>query len=150
MMRVTVGSNMKQSIEHELVHWAQAFLKIALESEFGLPSKKIRTPEVDQDMETSVRRMTRWTDKQMALFKELKRKGIRPDQFHDLDDVEFFAELNGAYERLEQALANSVDNLHERELFDKFVQEDKFLGALKAGSRGKWQRAVKELARVLL
>lgn len=85
LIRVSIG--MKEgfviSIEHELMHWAQSYLNVALWVEgFGRPSKSIRTPDTVQHPSSELK-------------KELVKKGIEPDDFHSLDDVEFYPDLTG-------------------------------------------------------
>ena len=47
LIRISIGENIRDEVEHELTHWTQSYLNIALRiPDFGRPSKDIRTPEM--------------------------------------------------------------------------------------------------------
>jgi len=150
-LRIATGGDLKSVIKHELMHWAQAYMRLALKQEsFGKPSRKIRTPEIKQGPTKELKR-------------ELKRRGIEPDEIHDLDDVEFYTELVDAVDEFKRKL--SVTKVLEffgskRGFFDVFVgiqdpgkrtrAVSKFFQTLKKHAKGKWKKAVKELAKAVL
>lgn len=141
---VTLGRNLYQSIKHELRHWAQAYMRIALQAEgFGKPSRKIRTPDISQH--------TRGIK-----MKNLRQMGITEDDIHDLDDVEFYTELADSVDVFRKRVKDPIwEQYSPRENFNKMVglkdePNNPFFKTLKKHSRGKWQKAVKELAKAVL
>jgi len=99
--------DLKQILRHELLHFAQAFMKIALETKTipGEPSKKIKTPEVRQKL------MRVKTPEAQKLVRRLKRQGITPDAFHSLDDIEFYTDLADTVESFRRGIEWLEDKL---------------------------------------
>jgi len=153
VLRISVGMNddLHDIFKHELRHWAQSYMNVIIgkNEAFGRPSRKIRTPDINQ-----------WARGEAARI--LKNHGIKPDEFHSLDDVEFYTDLADAIIDFEKKAKHVVslepDFPDERAFFDEFVGMGRhgdeymnhFFKALKRHSRGKWQKAVKELAKAVL
>lgn len=135
--------DLRDVIEHELIHWAQSYLGILnMPSKFGLPGRKERTPEFNQNMKARGK-----------LLRKLKDMGLTGDAVHDMDDSEFYTELHDAYLRIKRRLI--IDMRDNKDVFNEMVgangdPKDKYLSTLKRGSRAKWQKAVKELAKAVL
>lgn len=151
-LRIKIGGDLRHIIEHELRHWAQSYMNVILgkAGEFGRPSKDIRTPDINQ-----------WAKGDAA--RVLRQHGIEPNEFHGLDDVEFYTDLAGEIRNFERAwdrpkIRDSFGSL--RNFFRVFVGLKDYNGDYRVGSpffkslqrhsRGKWQKAVKELAKAVL
>jgi len=141
-------ADIRDSIEHELIHYGQDILQTALGSEgAGLPSRKVRQPDVTQHL-----------DRYDPMVKKLRKEGITPSLFHDLDDVEFYTELNAAIKEVRRVM-DGVEPDERRGAFDVLVGLAKrkgwvrpipFLQALRKGAASKWKKAVGELAKEVL
>lgn len=149
-------NEIKDTIEHELIHYAQDILQSATGSEgAGLPSSSIRQPGVTQHL-----------DRGDPLVKKLRKEGITPSLFHDLDDVEFYTELNKAVREVRRVISDvELENEGEQSADKRteafkilvglgrrkgYIRPIPFMVRLRKGAPGKWKKAVKELARELL
>jgi len=146
ILRIQTGGDLKNIIEHELVHWAQAYMNIALQTrDFGRPPKKMRTPEYGQNIKAPV-----------ELKRKMKQVGLKEEDIHDLDDVEFYTELIGVVDMFKQYRKKpSMKSMSDVDIFKDIVGQDGeaesiFFQRLQRGSRAKWQKAVKELAKAVL
>lgn len=143
---------LKSTIEHELIHWAQDYMRIALgQKEFGKPSKKIMNPEIIYDP----------SEKTIA---DLSGKGINPDSFHALNDNEFYTNLNNEklYFRnwFDKTINEFKNELKEDELnriiknkvklVHYYADESHFLQRLKKHSIEKWKKAINELYKMII
>jgi len=145
-LRIKTGGDLRHVIEHELVHWAQSYLNIALWIKgFGRPSKKIQTPEYEQHMKVPAQ-----------LSRKLGEMGLEEGAIHDLDDVEFYTELGDAYDHFlglikEPALAGiSTAEVLKRYVGFKGKPQNLFFQRLKSGAPDKWKKAVKEITKAVL
>ena len=147
-LKIKTGGDLHYIIEHELRHWVQSYMNVLIgkHHEFGRPSRKIKTPDISQ-----------WAKGPAA--RKLKQKGIMPDEFHSLDDVEFYTDLADEITEFEMKWKSSLIEFTKDEFFKVFVgMGDKeysllvshFFKALKGHARGKWKKAVKELAKAVL
>jgi len=155
-LKIQAGSRLKKAIKHELIHWAQSYLNIALWiKDFGRPSKEIQTPEIQQHPSDSLKR-------------QLKKRGIKPDEFHGLDDIEFYTDLIDEvdhFTRLDESWGRTEHFPTRLDLFKVFVGDKEpptrigprgkkmvsgYFLALKKHAVGKWKKAVKELAKAVI
>jgi hypothetical protein len=96
-------------LEHELVHFAQAWLSAiqghtitdlmnGKRAPAGLPSRDIQTPEFQQHMDPRRSPKPEIAQEAKRVMKELRQLGVHPRtvNWHDLDDVEFYSELGDA------------------------------------------------------
>jgi len=141
MMVVKMGAGWEQMVKHELTHFAQDFIQFANATggkalpTSGRPSQKIQTPEVKQHIK--------------KLTPELKEKGVKPTDIHDLDDVEFYTELQDAVD----AFKKNVDLGHYQNTKDdalSFIKDRHYFNTLFRGSRPKWRKAIKEFMKAVL
>lgn len=145
VLRVQTGGVLKTTIKHELRHWVQSYMSIALQTEFGKPSKSIQTPEFKQNMKLP-----------SNLRQKMKQLGLKKEDIHDLDDVEFYTELADAVELFYLTKKQpGMKRVTDRKVFDHLVGRSgdaasKFFKRLQRGSKAKWQKAVKELAKAVL
>jgi len=145
-LRIQTGGDLKYVIKHELVHWAQSYMNVALWiKDFGRPPKDVRTPEFKQRMEVPA-----------DLAAKLKRMGIAEPDIHDLDDVEFYSELADTVGLFHHAMKQpGVKGMSPREVFDQMVgahgeASNTFFRRLQKGSKAKWKKAVGEFAKAVL
>lgn len=158
-IRITTGAILHQIVQHEMVHWAQDYLSLALhqtgktEVEFGKPSKGIRDEDVSQQV------THRKTTENKQLIDELGKKGIKRVEIHDLDDVEFYTGLLNAVnrwpeyistKRAERVGPDTMFKIYVGAIEDESIHPSRFFVTLKRHSRSKWQKAVKELAKAVL
>lgn len=152
LIRISVGENIRDEVEHELTHWAQSYLDIALKiPDFGRPPRDIRTPQIKQAPKGDLKKI-------------LTKQGINPDEFHSLDDIEFYTDLAGEI-RWFKSLCHKFDiNAiygSKKEMLKVFVGiseppsgldkvMSRFFITLKKHAPGKWKKAVNELAKEVL
>jgi len=147
---------LRRTIAHELRHFSQDYLRIIVGShdKAGLPSRKHRTPDVEQSLGKNRKYVP---PKVQKTIDRLESQGITSDIFHDLDDVEFYTELVGAIEEISDNLPYFKDNRKGALLSMVGAGEKlrgayplKFMLSLKQHAPGKWKKAVKEIVRALL
>ena len=152
------AKELRRTVRHEMRHFAQDFLGrvVGAEDKAGLPSKKIRTP----DMEQSYGREKKYKrpPSVQKLIDNLEKKGITKDIFHDLDDVEFYTVLGRSLELMGDNLPHFEPD-KRKAAFLSFVGAGpkvpgayplQFMTSLKKYAPGKWKKAVSELAKELL
>jgi hypothetical protein len=95
-----------KSLRHELQHFAQSYLAYAVDPNIlmqpelrprrpGFPSRKIQTPEFQQQFDPEHPSYRRDAPEVIQLRKRLKDQGLRVRQLdlHALDDIEFYTRL---------------------------------------------------------
>ena len=169
-----ITEEIRNSIEHELWHFAQEILTAAernYDSPSGLPSKGIQTPQYMQNIKTikdfKDRQFFRWktqklkqeaikSDAEFAQYidrvkTDLESAGISFSDFHALDDVEFYSDLIDSVKHFNKyASSDPVDRKSELRVFVG-IQEpvgkqrpSKYFNALHKAAPAKWIKAVKE------
>lgn len=147
--------DLQRTIAHELRHFAQDYLSLVVGSQdkAGLPPKRYRTPDIEQSLGKERKREA--PERIRKTIENLEAQGITKDIFHDLDDVEFYAELAGAIETISDNMPHFAPE-DRKAAFLSFVGAGekvsgtyplKFMISLKKHAPGKWQKAVKELAK---
>jgi len=149
---------LRSTVKHEMRHFSQDFLSLIVgaEEKVGLPSRKTRTPEVEQ----SLARETKYglPDYVKRVIKKLEKQGITKDIFHDLDDAEFYTELGDVIEDIAKNLPEYAPEHRMSALLSFMAGGEKvpgaypsrFMKSLKRFAPGKWKKAVKEIAKVFL
>ena len=135
------SGNISFIIEHELRHFSQSFLNFIKhgstlsigmkETGLGLPSKKIRTPQFEQESQNNLDNSQRVKN-------------------HALDDIEFYTDLGGVISEARK-FRNQYKNLTLSDFIKKFTSQNWFFNILKQEptARGKYQKAMLELYRSL-
>jgi len=173
---VVMGGAWKASIKHELIHMGQDLLKVALgqfreKQTVGRPSLDIQQPHITQHYESyaDFRRSLLWgkgakflkkklkslgvkTVEDLGPYaadfaKDLKKQGITVEDFHSLDDIEFYTELSDAVEWFKRQ--GFPDEMPLNERIKKYLNNNMFFRALAKGSKGKWKKAVKEFMKAV-
>ena len=141
-------------------------MKVAARGSFGLPSKKVQTPEISQHLKTfaDFKRNLQFPGYRKKLeelggvelkelkpylnqvAKGLKTKGVKVDDFHSLDDVEFYSQLSTEVNRFER---NADRDLPMNERILDYISGTHFFQALARGSTGKWKKAVREFTKAV-
>lgn len=129
---------LKMIVHHELQHAVQTFLAMSLgrpenliHRDVGVGPRNTRTPEYTQHGDAN------------AL-------GVDPEYLHDLDDIEFHTELEGARKALTELLGKWPKSGHTP-LFRGFIKHNKFLAALRSTPKAaaKYRVALKELSKLV-
>jgi len=129
-----VGEFLQTAINHELTHFAQSFLSYAMTGQrtkdtVGLPSKKIRTPEFQQNWNNG----DDWWKQQRA--------------WH-LDDNEFYTILQDRKTEIIQGIQQQkLDYAGRLNYFKNYIAREKFFISMRSNpaAAGKYQKAVSEL-----
>lgn len=132
--------NWRSYLTHELTHFVQAYLSLALDTEFGRPSGDMRNVGLSQ-------RPT----------KEYKQQHRDINDFHSLDDVEFYPEIGSLIDTYERYKKN-----HDKSQWKNLIlgllgvkvvsitDAASFMKTLKAKNRQKWQKVVKEVLKKVM
>jgi hypothetical protein len=163
------GSELKQSIRHELIHWAQAKSKVVRGSKkaMGYPSKNISTPEItqtgidytkDKELKKKKKRGTfRYDDIEQwekDKKKELKKLKIKVGDYHSLDDEEFYSILDDRIYFFKQAVEDAKEkDFSKQEINDairNLINTDTVITTIKKYSKSKWLKMVNEIIKEVL
>jgi len=71
---------------------------------------------------------------------------VKVDDFHSLDDVEFYSQLSTEVNRFER---NADRDLPMNERILDYISGTHFFQALARGSTGKWKKAVREFTKAV-
>jgi len=164
LIRIRVGKSMsdklRTTIRHEVQHFAQDFLGMAVKAiDVGMPSKKIRTPEINQWLKANSSYSS-----EKELVRKLRSQGITPDGFHALDDIEFYTRLSDSVDEFKESWSSPRNPLNRYDFKERFkifigeiemprylMKELNLIGGSKTfwwfknHAKGKWKKAVKEL-----
>lgn len=143
LILLNTGTEILGNLKHELAHWAQSYMSTALRAEgFGKPSDNISTPDIRQNIGR----------KDKETIRKLRDRGIEPEAFHSLDDIEFYTDLLSAVETFEWWHGERKEQHSLREDFQLFIDDSEevctFFTDLKAVPE-KWRKAVKEFAKAI-
>jgi hypothetical protein len=133
----TTHKDIAWMISHELIHFAQSFISMAIygkESDMGvgLPSTKIKTPQFIQENDSDKKDTTRYY----------------------MDDMEFYTQLNDIIGNIQLQMKQNPDDMDDyskRRLFKRTLMFNTFLKTLKnhPQGQGKYQKAVSEIYKII-
>jgi len=119
----------EEGIRHELRHYAQALMDDILGGQpgrAGRPPKRMRDPDIKQSLprerptlegiedmplpEETKALLMKGMRHLKTLFDRLEKAGITPEDFHNLDDQEFYTQLGTSYELIKKRVSRLPDD----------------------------------------
>ena len=138
----------KETLGHELLHWAQWYMSEALGVKFGLPGKAERTPDYKQDT---------FSDGSEDLVEDpVTGEPLKSNVAHSMDDIEFHPESDDMAADIVRRLGKARPEERRKALESMLGMgnyghylPDGFVTALRERSFPKWKRFVNEVLRKL-